>query len=472
MLQAMAYDPDTEYNVMLNTGLNEQSIQAVALLGKEQGLDFQEVYGEIIGRIKLRKKTPENVYAEVSQVFENPETDDAEAGNENQDVHTDDVDLDYNSRLVELRQLLLTSLKEEEINEILLEIREIKLRQNAQNVSEWMQTPPDTPDQIITDTLDTGDKLAIIGSSKMRKSFFMVMLMICIAAGRDFLNWCIPKPRRVVLIQLEIQSAHFHKRIRNVAKALGIKPADLGDRFHVINCRGLGVEGQEGIELIGRVVEGYRPELICFDPLYKIAIGAENAIEDAKLILKGFDELIENTGAAVAYVHHDPKGQSGDRDIRDRGAGSNVIGRDYDACITLTPHVSDPDAAVIETMLRNYRPQEPFTALWIEDEETGGYRFESRSDIIPEKKTSKTRKQAPDLPVYLPAAVSILNNEEMEVASFKESFKKQTGLSDNRIKDFLAWATSGGNPHIITREDRGKGLHKKWVKMSKGDGNV
>ena len=24
-------------------------------------------------------------------------------------------------------------------------------------------------------------------------------------------------------------------------------------------------------------------------------------------------------------------------------------------------------------MLRNYRPQEPFTALWIEDEETGGF---------------------------------------------------------------------------------------------------
>jgi 5S rRNA maturation endonuclease (ribonuclease M5) len=387
-----------------------------------------------------------------------------------EDAHTMDEDDNHEGRLAKLREFLQQDLENTELRAILQEIREIKLIQNSQNVSEWLLETPDAPDQILVDTFDTRDKIAIIGSSKMKKSFFMLMLLICIAAGRDFLRWRVPKPRRVVLIQLEIQAAHFHKRVLNITRSMGINPKDLGDRFHVINCRGLGVEGQEGIDLIGRVVESYKPEVISFDPLYKIAIGAENAIEDAKLILNSFDALIEKTGAAIAYVHHDAKGQSGDRDIRDRGAGSNVISRDYDACITLTPHVSDVDATVVEAMIRNYRPQDPFTALWVTDEKTGGYRFDISEEIAPTKKTSRTRTQAPSLSTYFDTARKILDHE-LEIAVFKETFKKQTGLANNRIDDFISWATAGGNPILTTREERGKGKHKKWIQVSKGAGD-
>ena len=80
--------------------------------------------------------------------------------------------------------------------------------------------------------------------------------------------------------------------------------------------------------------------------------------------MSAFDELAEQTGAAIIYVHHDTKGSPGDKDIRDRGAGSNVLGRDYDACVTLTAHASDPDATVVEVLLRNFPPQDPFTIAW------------------------------------------------------------------------------------------------------------
>ena len=94
-----------------------------------------------------------------------------------------------------------------------------------------------------------------------------------------------------------------------------------------------------------------------------------------------FDELAEQTGAAIIYVHHDTKGSPGDKDIRDRGAGSNVLGRDYDACVTLTAHASDPDATVVEVLLRNYPPQDPFTIVWSCDEVPGGYRFNMAEDM-------------------------------------------------------------------------------------------
>jgi hypothetical protein len=337
----------------------------------------------------------------------------------------------------------------------------------AINASAWLQTDPPAPDQILEDTFDAGDKLAIISSSKLFKSFLALQMALSIAAGRNFLTWRVTRPRRVLYAQFEIKDDHFHRRTKRMARATGIGTADLGDRLHIINARGMGISGPAGIERIQKVAMDFHPEVIFFDPLYKLATGVENAAEDAKVILNAFDVLAEKTGAAIVYIHHDAKGSPGDRDIRDRGAGSNVLGRDYDACFTLTPHASDPDATVIDVLLRNYRPQEPFTIIWNVDE-SGGYRFETSAGILPEKKTSKTKATQPPLSIYLPIAASILGNDETEVGPFKTAFKTQTGLSDHRIRDFLAWATAGGNPHLLTREERGRGLYKKLIKARVG----
>ena len=251
-----------------------------------------------------------------------------------------------------------------------------------------------------------------------------------------------------------------------MARAMGITSDDLGDRLHIINARGMGICGPEGIERIQKTAMNFHPEVISFDPLYKLTTGIENDAQDSKIILNAFDTLAEQTGAAPIYVHHDAKGSPGDRDIRDRGAGSNVLGRDYDACITLTAHSQDPDSAVVETLLRNYRPQEPFTITWKADE-NGGYRFEMSPDMLAEKKTSKTKSPPPPFPTYLPTAEKILGKEEMEIALFKVSFKTQTSLSDRRVRDFIAWACAGGNPYLSTREERAYKMNKKWVRWTR-----
>ena len=163
---------------------------------------------------------------------------------------------------------------------------------------------------------------------------------------------------------------------------------------------------------------------------------------------------------------HDPTSLLCSGDIRDRGAGSNVIGRDYDACITMTPHVSEPDAAVIEIMLRNYRPQEPFTALWTEDEDTGGYRFDMRKEIAPTKKTSSNgkTKDLPALDTYLPAALDLLKDAPMSIGMFMDSLRSKTGLTHSRSTIFRNWATSGPHPVLDTLEPRrSRGKNEKLI---------
>jgi hypothetical protein len=333
------------------------------------------------------------------------------------------------------------------------------------NASLWLVTEPPEPDQILADTFDKGDKVVLLGSPKVRKSFALLQLMESLAAGRDCWGWSVPKARRVVGVQFEIQGHHFHRRVRRMATGLGLTPADLGDRLQIINARGLGLCGPEGIKRILEAVKPLEPDVICLDPLYKLLVGKENAAEDLKVTLNMFDELAEATGAAIVYVHHDAKGFSGDRDIRDRGAGSNVLGRDYDACVTLTPHASEPDAVVVETLLRNYRPQEPFTVTWTEDATSGGYCFITRSDIAPTKQTSTTaRKQnATPFDALQPVALELLAGSPLAISDFKHRMKTKCGLTRDRTDEFTRWSLLKAETPLDVYETRGKGKHVKYI---------
>jgi len=334
------------------------------------------------------------------------------------------------------------------------------------NVVNLLNTEPPVPDQILKDLFDRGDKVAIIGSAKLRKSFFTIQSALAIASGQDFLAWSTPKPRRVLYVQFEIQKSHAHRRLKRMALALGIAPVDLGDRLHILNARGLGLCGPAGVAQIRHLAEKLAPDCIFFDPLYKIATGIENAAEDIKIILNSFDELAEQTGATILFVHHDTKGVPGSKNNVDRGSGSNVLSRDYDAAIILTAHAKQEDAIVVETILRNYKTQTPFSASWSENSFLG-YCFKTAPELTADKKISRTKAQPAALATFLPVALAILGAEEMEIAAFKQVFKNRTGLGDHRIREFIALATSGEKPHVMTRELRGFRVNKKWLRVGK-----
>jgi hypothetical protein len=332
------------------------------------------------------------------------------------------------------------------------------------SASTFLQTPAPEPDQVLKNTLDAGDKGVVIGPSKVRKSFYLLQFMESLAAGRDFLGWSVPTARLVVGVQFEIQGYHFHRRVRRMAAGLGLAPADLGDRLQIVNARGLGLCGAAGIRAIREAVQSFQPDVICLDPLYKLLDGKENAAEDLKITLNLFDELAEMTGAAVVYVHHDAKGFSGDRDIRDRGAGSNVLGRDYDTCITLTPHASEPNAVVVETLLRNYPPQEAFTTKWVEDTTTGGYYF-AVTDLAPTKRTSANAKAKDDTPfdAHLPIALSLLKDGPQNITEFRDLLQEKTGMKRERCRQFVRWLLTKPNDPLDIFEPRSRGQHGKWI---------
>lgn len=241
----------------------------------------------------------------------------------------------------------------------------------VQIASTWLQTSLELSPPVLDGVFNRSEKAALIGPSKARKSFTALYLALCVANGREFLGFRAHRGK-VLLVNLELSAAEQQYRVRRVSN--GMKETDPAldlENLHVINARAF-THRIMTLEIIHGVVtavftrwfynlvaEG-NYSLVIFDPLYILLAGDENSGRDVKPTLNAFTALAEETNTAVLYVHHTAKGYSGDRQTVDRGAGSGLIARDYNASLTITPHKID-GLVVLECTARSYAPTPPCT---------------------------------------------------------------------------------------------------------------
>ena len=244
-----------------------------------------------------------------------------------------------------------------------------------QSLGDFLAVPPGEIDPIVEGCFESGDKVELIAPSKCRKSFFAIDLALHVAAGRDFLSLKVPKPRRVLYVNLEIKSDWMKRRLLKRLAGYGLDQGAIGDNLAILNCRGRGEMVRDGLL---RFLSEARPDFVVIDPRYKLmrADENENAGEGLVGILTLLDAVAE-TGAAVMVVAHDTKGDSASKDIRDRGAGSSWAARDTDCRFTLTPGKENPeDDVILAVLARNYPPRkatllhaEPGRFVWDESAE-------------------------------------------------------------------------------------------------------
>lgn len=287
---------------------------------------------------------------------------------------------------------------------------------------------PTEPEQIISGICDCGDKLCIIGPSKCRKSYFALQLALCLATGAEFLGMEIQKPRRVLLVQNEINHPHFHRRLRDMAITLGITSHDVGENLTYINMRGAPLT----IDEICDCAIQNQSEMIILDPVYKMLTGEENAAEDWRPLLASFDRLARTTNATICYIHHDKKGAPGASQLSDRGAGSGILARDYDAAMFLAEHETQPDHYVLDFLLRNYPAKDAVTLSWAEG------KFNQETKIAPQiatKFNGNIKKQTTEQ--LVDAALSELSTEPIDLTTLRSTLRNQLGIPFHRACEVL-----------------------------------
>ncbi len=261
------------------------------------------------------------------------------------------------------------------------------VRLQFMEAAELIETEPPPLDPIIEGCFERGDKVELVAGSKQRKSFFLIDLLFHLAVGRDWLGFKIPKRRRVVYVNLELKDAWIHRRIRRNARAYGISADEVRGFFRIVNARGKGAVVRNSLAAMMRRERDV--DLVAVDPRYKLMKPgeSENQGEGVAGILAMMDEIAEG-GSAVLVVHHDSKGEQGDKSVADRGGGSGWAGRDVDAKFTLSPQRDEPDtAAVVESLCRNYAPHPEFCIRWKD------HRFEVAEDLAPVKFGNEERKR-------------------------------------------------------------------------------
>lgn len=274
------------------------------------------------------------------------------------------------------------------------------------------------PDQVLENLLDRGDKMLVVGHSKTRKTFFVTQLAFCLASKTDFLGIPTPKARKTLLVQYEVQPAHFIRRVRRMSHALGLKASDISPNLLVINARGASLD----FDKIQETINKEEIEVVIFDPFYKMFEGDESDVESVKKILAIFDRITTESRCALIYVHHDKKGSTEKTEQRDRGGGSGILARDYDVGIAISEHDHEQDAIVIDFLLRNYQPIEPITAEWHED----SFHLSALQPLV--KKVGR-RAQSLDSDSLAEKALAFLKDGAMACTEFRKKLRSDLGLS-------------------------------------------
>ena len=205
------------------------------------------------------------------------------------------------------------------------------------NFWEQLQNPPVKAPELIGGILREGCKMIITGESKAGKTCLSQELAVCIAEGKPWLGKFKCEQGKVLYMNLEVEDADLYDRFETIYKANGWEfKEDSCRNLHPWNLRGKAVPLDKLAAKVIRRCRGENYKAIILDPLYKVQQGDENSAEAIIKFCNALDLIAHETGAAVIYDHHHPKGSAGDRKVIDRGSGSGVFARDADAICDLS----------------------------------------------------------------------------------------------------------------------------------------
>lgn len=205
------------------------------------------------------------------------------------------------------------------------------------SLGEQLKDPPELSPELIGGILREGCKMIITGESKAGKTCLSQNLAVCIAEGRPWLGKFSCEQGKVLYINLEVEEASLFYRFKAMYHAMEMKISDKGGQnIQLWNLRGHAAPMEKLAPKIIRRCRNSGPyKAIIIDPLYKVQQGDENSAEAIMTFCNALDKIAHETGAAIIYDHHHPKGNAREKVI-DRGAGSGVFSRDADALVDIS----------------------------------------------------------------------------------------------------------------------------------------
>lgn len=333
--------------------------------------------------------------------------------------------------------------------------RRLKSRTMGQLLAEFTELRP----VVIDELARRGDAINIVGQTKVRKSWLVLLLVICVALGMKWLGRFQCARGRVLIIDNELHPDTLADRVRRVCKAMGINPDDLADQIEIANLR-TDPDGEVEIGALDAYLADVSPgefDLILLDAWYKFQPDGsdENANAATTSAYKPLSRIASRLDCTIAIVHHSSKGNQAGKSVTDVGAGAGSLARATDAHIILREH-EEPNVAVFEAALRSFVPVEPFCIQWDAPLWYWTKDFDPAQIKQDKPRRSRAEKEPKDEPAKWDAerfAESFLSESPQTKDAIQERAKEEAGLSlrqSDRLlnqaeHDRLAFRWSFGN---------------------------
>jgi replicative DNA helicase len=196
--------------------------------------------------------------------------------------------------------------------------------------------------------LQPESRMLIGGASKAGKTMFALNLGICLAMGKPFLDYFIPKPIKVLMIQAEISKKNLQKRLMTMTAECGMP-----DNLYLETAKELKLDREEGLIEMQRLIESLKPEVVIIDPLANFHNKEENSATEIRVFTNNIDRLLEKYGTAFVITHHHKKPSQFEKNGFSQMRGSSVFTDWVDSILTINTHDKDAKTKSLEFTLRN-----------------------------------------------------------------------------------------------------------------------
>lgn len=182
------------------------------------------------------------------------------------------------------------------------------------------------PEWIIEGLIEKGHQFVIGAGPKTGKSIMALQMCLAVANGEQFMNWNVPKKRRVLYINFELSGREQAERVvrmvggeDNLQRYTNFYTYDTID--HGVGC--IDIMNPEHQEEIAKMIAAIQPELIVFDTFVKIHHQKEGDAQEIVPVLVTLRKVC--AGIAHVIIHHTRKpgpDQQGPQTANDlRGSG-------------------------------------------------------------------------------------------------------------------------------------------------------
>ena len=175
-----------------------------------------------------------------------------------------------------------------------------------------------------------GEVAGTAAAGGLGKSTWSIGEVLSMTSGNKLYYEEVPRPLRVLLINLEDNRATMSKRIAAAMSFHHLTPKDIGGRLFV-KCKGelkFRANNRKSVAKLISFIKNNRIDVVSIDPFIRTHNADENKNPEMQKVVEAYEDIALECNCAISLWHHTRKGNGGDISVDSaRGASAFV-----DAC--------------------------------------------------------------------------------------------------------------------------------------------